>query len=183
MLLLSESHAIGSSNPAVRDLTLGALLADAAAPNRAAVASLQALPTSRRGDRGRTPSCSRRRRLRPAHCAPSSSRASGSPVLGRRTIPEWIIVQLASALAGTILVTVNPAFRAAEVTYVLKQSARSASSPRWSSAAPTCWRRSRQIQPDCPELREIIRFDQWPELLAAPTTSTGDLPDPTPTTR
>lgn len=36
--------------------------------------------------------------------------------------PEWIIVQYGLALAGMVLVTVNPAYRAAELGYVLRQS-------------------------------------------------------------
>lgn len=36
--------------------------------------------------------------------------------------PEWIIVQFGLALAGMVLVTVNPAYRRAELEYVLKQS-------------------------------------------------------------
>ncbi|XUU61892.1 class I adenylate-forming enzyme family protein [Erythrobacter sp. HA6-11] len=36
--------------------------------------------------------------------------------------PEWILVQMGAALAGLTLVTVNPAFTAREVRYVLEQS-------------------------------------------------------------
>jgi len=36
--------------------------------------------------------------------------------------PEWIIVQYGLALAGMVLVTVNPAYRPAELGYVLRQS-------------------------------------------------------------
>lgn len=36
--------------------------------------------------------------------------------------PEWILLELASALAGLVLVTVNPAFNARELRYVLEQS-------------------------------------------------------------
>ncbi|MEP4783508.1 MAG: AMP-binding protein, partial [Erythrobacter sp.] len=36
--------------------------------------------------------------------------------------PEWILVQLGAALAGLTIVTVNPAFIAREVRYVLEQS-------------------------------------------------------------
>ena len=36
--------------------------------------------------------------------------------------PEWVIVQYALALAGMVLVTVNPAYRPAELGYVLRQS-------------------------------------------------------------
>lgn len=36
--------------------------------------------------------------------------------------PEWVIVQYGLALAGMVLVTVNPAYRASELGYVLRQS-------------------------------------------------------------
>ncbi|MEO1029432.1 MAG: AMP-binding protein, partial [Pseudomonadota bacterium] len=41
-------------------------------------------------------------------------------------LPEWILLELASAYAGTVLVTVNPALLAREVRYVLEQSKASA---------------------------------------------------------
>ena len=37
-------------------------------------------------------------------------------------IPEWIILQYGAALAGLVVVTANPALRAAELRYVLGQS-------------------------------------------------------------
>jgi fatty-acyl-CoA synthase len=37
-------------------------------------------------------------------------------------IPEWVLLELASALAGVVLVTANPAFQARELQYVLEQS-------------------------------------------------------------
>ena len=33
-----------------------------------------------------------------------------------------------------------------------------------------------QVQPDCPELREIIRFDEWDEFLAAGDVANAELP-------
>lgn len=36
--------------------------------------------------------------------------------------PEWVVLQLAAARVGAVLVTVNPAFREEELEYVLKQS-------------------------------------------------------------
>ncbi len=36
-------------------------------------------------------------------------------------LPEWILLYLAAAKAGLVVVTVNPAYRAAELEYVLKQ--------------------------------------------------------------
>jgi len=40
--------------------------------------------------------------------------------------PEWVLFQYGAALAGLVLVTVNPAYRAAELGYVLAQSRSSA---------------------------------------------------------
>jgi len=36
--------------------------------------------------------------------------------------PEWVLLQLASARVGAVLVTINPAYRSTELAYVLKQS-------------------------------------------------------------
>jgi fatty-acyl-CoA synthase len=36
--------------------------------------------------------------------------------------PEWLLLEFGAALAGLVLVTVNPAFKEAELEYVLKQS-------------------------------------------------------------
>ena len=36
-------------------------------------------------------------------------------------IPEWLLLMLASAKAGLVLVTINPVLQAAEVEYILKQ--------------------------------------------------------------
>ena len=39
-----------------------------------------------------------------------------------QNIPEWVMLEFGCAMAGVVLVTVNPAFRAHEVKYVLTQS-------------------------------------------------------------
>ncbi len=36
-------------------------------------------------------------------------------------VPEWLLLQMAAAKVGLVLVTVNPAYRASELEYVLKQ--------------------------------------------------------------
>jgi len=180
MPVLSESHAIGSNDPAVREITIGGLLREAAAanPDRVALVAGVAEKSARR-------SWTYAELLAEATTAARGLRTKFEP--GERVAvwapnyPEWIILQLASALAGTILVTVNPAFRAAEVAYVLKQSRSAgvvtASDFRGFGMLATI----KEIQPDCPELREVICFDQWPELLAVADDFQGDLPDPAPT--
>jgi len=179
-MLLSESSASGASSPAVRDLTIGALLREAAAavPDRVALIAGVSDPSARR-------SWTYTELLEEATTAARALRTKFEP--GERiavwapNYPEWIILQLASALAGTILVTVNPAFRAGEVSYVLKQSRSAGVVTAREFRGTGMLATIQQIQPDCPELREVICFDQWPELLAAADDFDGDLPDPLPT--
>src|SRR5690606_29463839 len=37
-------------------------------------------------------------------------------------VPEWVVLEYAAALAGLVLVTVNPSYQARELDYVLRQS-------------------------------------------------------------
>src|SRR5919202_403422 len=39
-----------------------------------------------------------------------------------QNVPEWVILQFATGKVGAVLVTVNPAYRANELKYVLDQS-------------------------------------------------------------
>ena len=81
-------------------------------------------------------------------------------------IPEWVILEYASALAGLTLVTANPAYRPRELKYVLEQS-RSAGlfltreyrgNPMWEIAAG--------VAADIPALREVIDLDDHAALFA-----------------
>ena len=79
--------------------------------------------------------------------------------------PQWVLVEFGAAIAGLILVTVNSAYRPDELAYVLKQS-RSAGilvTPEY--RGNKMLDSVNQVKDDCPELREIIRFDQWEEFL------------------
>jgi len=53
----------------------------------------------------------------------ASRHAKGARIaVWANNIPEWILIELASAMAGLTLVTVNPGFQARELQYVLEQS-------------------------------------------------------------
>ncbi len=178
-MLLRESHATGPSVPKVRELTMGGLLREAAAaqPDRIALIAGVTDKNARREwtyaqvlDEATTTARALRTRFergeRIAVWAPN--------------YPEWVILEFASAMSGLILVTVNPAFRASEVAYVLKQS-RSvgiviATEFRGNQMLATV----REVQAECPELREIIRFDKWDEFLSGASAFTGELVDPDP---
>jgi len=76
-------------------------------------------------------------------------------------------------MAGVVLVTVNPAFRANEVEYVLKQSRSAAVFVVTAFRGNPMLETIREVAPRCPELREIIAFDDWASFIA-----TGDDPGP-----
>jgi len=180
MLLLSESYAVGPSDPAVQNETIGGLLRAAAAaePQRVALVAGVADASARR-------SWTYAELLAEATTAARALLTKFEP--GERVAvwapnyPEWIILQFASALAGTILVTVNPAFRAAEVTYVLKQSRSAGVFTANEFRGVGMLQTIKDIQSECPELREVICFDDWPEVLAAADDFHGDLPEVVPT--
>ncbi len=84
-----------------------------------------------------------------------------------QNLPEWMMLEFGAGMAGMVLVTVNPAFRAREVEYVLKQS-RSAgvfvvNGFRGNPMLETV----QAVAANCPELREIICFDDWDAFIAA----------------
>jgi fatty-acyl-CoA synthase len=79
--------------------------------------------------------------------------------------PEWVMLQMGAALAGIVLVTVNPQFRATELAYALSQSG---------SAGLFHGSRHRGIsmidvvasqRANLPELRTVICFDEWQHFL------------------
>jgi fatty-acyl-CoA synthase len=97
--------------------------------------------------------------------------AAGAP-----NIPEWIILQYGAALAGLIVVTANPALRAAELRYVLRQS-RSAglfftAAFRGSDMAAI----AQEAAAGLPELRAAFSFADWPATVGGHHAG-GSLPE------
>ncbi len=162
---LTISHATGPAEPPVRDITLGDLLREAAeaAPDRPAL--IEGVPDA-----------SARRQWTYRELLDDSTRVAralaarfepGDRVaVWAHNIPEWVMLEFGCALSGVVLVTVNPAFRAAELAYVLKQSRATALFVVPEFRGNPMLATAEEVQPDCPELREIIRFDEWDEFLA-----------------
>lgn len=87
--------------------------------------------------------------------------------------PEWVLVQYATARIGAVMVNINPAYRAHELAYVLKQAGISllvASRAHRTSDYRALVERAR---PECPELRAVHYIgdepgdESWGALLAA----------------
>nr|WP_199742881.1 AMP-binding protein [Nocardia stercoris] len=81
--------------------------------------------------------------------------------------PQWTLTQYATAAIGAILVTINPAYRAHELRYVLQQAGIrllvAASSFKTSDYAAMI----EQVRPECPDLDQVLLLDtpQWDGLL------------------
>lgn len=83
--------------------------------------------------------------------------------------PEWVFVQYATAKIGAILVTINPAYRARELEYVLRQAgirmvvaARSFKSSDYAAMLE-------EVHGRCPDLERIVLLGgaDWSALLSA----------------
>ena len=80
---------------------------------------------------------------------------------------EWVLLEYGAALAGLVLVTVNPAYRPSELRYVLGQSGAAGifllpefrGNPMAESLAG--------VRPELPELREAVLFTEWDGFCAS----------------
>jgi fatty-acyl-CoA synthase len=172
---LSESYCPAGKGEEVRETTVGGILreAAAAAPDVTALIGGHPDPALRRswtygellGD------AERYARGLLGRFEPGERVAVWAP-----NIPEWEVLEFAAALAGLVLVTVNPAYRPGELRYVLEQSGASGifllpefrGNPMAAALA--------SIRDELPLLREAIEFSELDRLLESGS-CTGDLPD------
>ncbi|MCU9846580.1 AMP-binding protein [Defluviimonas sp. WL0024] len=120
-LTLTTPHVPAQTDMATREVTIGNLLRKVAQARPKAKALLEVRQdgtTGRRWTYGEL--LTEAERLATAlstRFAPGERVVVWSP-----NIPEWVLVELAAALAGLVLVTANPALQAKELAYVLEQS-------------------------------------------------------------
>jgi len=158
----------------VLELTTGDLLRQAAADAGTHVALIEAAPPgtpslagAERTDRRWTYQQLLAESERCAHWLLTQFSPGERITIWAPNIPEWIILQYGAALAGLIVVTANPALRAAELRYVLQQS-RSAGlfhtdAFRGSDMAAI----AREAITGLPELRARFSFRDWPATMRA----------------
>jgi fatty-acyl-CoA synthase len=88
---------------------------------------------------------------------------------------EWVLVQYATAEIGAILVTINPAYRARELEYALRQSgvamviaARQFKTTDYAAMLD-------EVAPRCPDLSQVVLLDsdRWDELGGTETDPTA----------
>ena len=81
---------------------------------------------------------------------------------------EWALLQLGAALAGMVLVTVNPALRMRELRYVLRQSRSCALFYSGEYRGQSSTEIVAELRPQLPELRLAVTFEQWDDFLRRP---------------
>src|ERR1700757_1589655 len=163
---LTMSHVAGPTTPAVRQMSFGDLLRAAAeaAPDRLALIAGVPDPALRRQW---TYAELYREARRVARALLTRFKPGERLAVWAQNIPEWVMLEFGAGMAGMVLVTVNPAFRANEVQYVLKQSRSAGVFVVDSFRGNPMLETVRAVQPNCPELREVICFDDWDAFIAA----------------
>ncbi|MEL6892399.1 MAG: AMP-binding protein [Actinomycetota bacterium] len=165
-MALATSHAVGPTEPAVREVTLGSLLAEAAAaaPDRPGIIEGVADESARRQwtyaeflDDAR----------RVARALLARHEPGDRVAIWAHNIPEWLLVEFGCSLAGIVLVTINPAYRANELQYVLQQSRAQTLFVVNDFRGNPMRATADSVQAECPELADIICFDDWDDFVAS----------------
>jgi fatty-acyl-CoA synthase len=162
---LTESYVRGPALPAVRDITMGDALREAArdCPDRVALIT-------------GTPDVTQRRQWTYAQMLAESEQAARALLtrfepgehiaIWAPNVPQWVMLEFAAALAGMVLVTVNPSFQADELAYALKQSKSAGIFLLPEFRGNRMLHSLESVQENCEHLREVILLDQWPAFLA-----------------
>lgn len=79
--------------------------------------------------------------------------------------PEWLLIEFGAALAGITLVTVNPAYLANELAFVLKQSRASGIFVQPHYRGRDLLAVVEQVRAELPKLREVIPLSTFQDFL------------------
>ena len=160
------SLCLGSTDDPVRESTVGSVLREAATQSgpKLAVAAWGANPGDRRTwtyaellqDAERTA------RALLTHFAPGEHIA-----VYAQNSAEWLLLELGAGLAGLVLVTVNPAYRARELEYVLRQSRSAGVFHTRQFRGNTLDRWVAETLPNLPQLRHAFLIEDWQSFLDA----------------
>jgi len=168
MTTVQTSYWPADTSEPVAETTVGGILRAAAAAGPELLAMVGGVPDPALRGRwtyaGLLAEAEQAARALTARFAPGERVAVWAP-----NLPEWVILEYAAGLAGLVLVTVNPALRAAELSYVLNQSGAAGIFlvPEFRSPMAEFLA---EVRPDVPSLREVIFFTDWADFLStAPT--------------
>jgi fatty-acyl-CoA synthase len=166
---LVESYWPAEPSDGVRDITVGNLLreAAAAAPDRLALVDAVADPAGRREwtYAELLEDVERVARALLARFEQGDRIAIWAP-----NAADWVVLQQGIAMAGMVMVAINPAYRAHELQYVLSQSGSVGLFYVDSYRDVDLTAIVEQVRPQAPALREVISFTDW-----IPFLDSGDL--------
>lgn len=94
-------------------------------------------------------------------------------------IPEWILLEFGAALAGVVLVTVNPAYQKKELEYVLRQSKAAGLFYMQAFRGNPMGKMVDEVAPELPTLRVTVSFDNFDQFVAGGSPETP-LPEVSP---
>ena len=163
---LSESYYPADQSEPVLDTTVGGILRDAAqaVPDQPALIGGHPDPAQRRrwtyGEL--LEDAERCARALLGRFAPGERVAVWAP-----NIPEWEVVEFGAALAGLILVTVNPAYKPGELKYVLEQSGSAGVFLLPEFRGNPMAQSLETVRSELPGLREAIAFTDFDAFLAS----------------
>ena len=164
---LKESYWPADTSSPVLELTTGEVLrqASAAVPDRVALAEVAPPGASLTGADRTDRTWTYAQLLADAEHAASWLAGRFAPgehiAVWAPNVPEWVVLQYGAALAGLVLVTVNPALREAELEHVLGQS-RSVGLVLTDAFRGTDMAgQAEHLAPRLPLLRERISFTGW----------------------
>jgi fatty-acyl-CoA synthase len=164
-VLLRESYFPAQHDDIVLDTTIGGVLLDAAAESPHTLALVEARAD---GSGGRFWSYDELRRdaERLADALLSRFEPGERIAIWSPNSPEWAIVEFAAALAGLTLVTVNPAYQAKELTYVLQQSRSAGLFHVQECRGNPLAQIAANVRASLPGLREVVDVDDHAALFA-----------------
>src|ERR1700712_755005 len=162
---LTTSHWLAEPGE-VRDITVCEVLRHAAAtvPDRLALVDCLEDPTARKEWTYAefVADAERAARALLARFSPGDRIALWAP-----NSAEWIILQQGVSMAGMVLVALNPAYRAREMEFVLRQSRATGLFCVESHRGFDMLTLATSLQERLPELREVSSFGGWEEFLAS----------------
>lgn len=175
MTPLMESHAAGPADPLVRELTLGDALNEAARewPDRVALIEgrLDAAPA-----RAWTYAQFRDQSEQVARALLRRFEPGDRVAVWAHNIPEWALLQFGTAMAGMVLVTVNPAYQQSELDYVLNQSGARALFTVDEHRGNPMLAMAQTALGSCAGLETVVRFTDWEQFCATRSAEPGELP-------
>lgn len=161
----------GPELPQIRDITIGAALAEAARDNPDQLALVQGAPDP-----------ARRRRWRYAELY--SEALTVARALAQRfdkgervavwaaNVPEWVMLEYGCALAGVVLVTVNPSFQPKELQYILTQSRAAGLFLAGNVRGNPLRQHLDAVRDQCPDLRYVLELGDWQAFIDSANGST-----------